>query len=81
MTNAGGVIPLATASSDLAFLSEESCLNSGCTGPTGAERYVVSGDVSSTVPEPGTFLLALPICALIASRRTWLKERFGSAKL
>ena len=75
MTDAGGTIDLAT--SGPGFFSEESCANSICSGPAGAERSVVSGDVSS-VPEPSTFLLLLPLCALIAALRRKRDERFGS---
>jgi hypothetical protein len=70
MTNAGGTINLATAGSGFEWYSEESCLDVFCTDGTGAQRYVVSGEVSTTtIPEPSTFLLALPLCALIALRR------------
>lgn len=68
MTDSGGTIALATASSGLPFFSEESCADATCTGPAGTTRFVVSGAVSSA-PEPASFLLVLPFCALIALRR------------
>ncbi|MSV28567.1 MAG: hypothetical protein EXQ52_07460 [Bryobacterales bacterium] len=76
MTNAGGTIGLDPAG---AYHSEESCDFADCGGPAPPQRDVVSGSVTaSTVPEPGTFVLALPAFALIASRRKWLSNRFGS---
>ncbi len=63
MTNAGGTINLATAASGLSWFSEEDCVNSTCTGPVGATRRITSGYVT-TVPEPGTFIVALPLAAI-----------------
>ncbi len=76
MTNAGGTIGFDLAAQ---FHGEESCNAPGCGGPAPPQRDFVSGSVTaSTVPEPGTFVLALPVFALIASRRKWLSNRFGS---
>jgi hypothetical protein len=75
MTDAGGTIDLAT--SGLGFFSEESCFDSDCSGPMPPFRSVVSGDVSS-VPEPSTLLLVLPLGVLIAALRRQRDKRFGS---
>jgi hypothetical protein len=74
MTDAGGTIDLATSGP---LFSEESCANPICGGPAGPERSVISGDVSS-VPEPNTFLLVLPLCVLMAALLRQREKRFGS---
>ncbi len=75
MTDAGGTIDLATSGAP--DFSEESCLDANCTGPAGLERSVISGNVSS-VPEPSTLLLVLPLGVLIAALRRQRDKRFGS---
>jgi len=75
MTDAGGTIDLATSGAPI--FAEESCANANCTGPAGLERAVISGDVSS-VPEPSTFLLVLPLGVLMAALRRERDKRFGS---
>jgi hypothetical protein len=71
MTDAGGIIELATAESGFLFYGEESCADASCTGPAGPERDVISGTVSSAMtPEPASLgLIGMGLLGLAAMLR------------
>jgi hypothetical protein len=83
MTDAGGTIDLVSNNNALAapWDVEASCWDNDnfCGGAAAPYRYLVDGDVTTAniTPEPGTLLLALPLCALFVGMRRQLTKRLG----
>jgi PEP-CTERM motif len=60
LTDAGGVaIDISGASGSVGTVQEANCLDATCTLPSGTVRSSDAGTVSSTVPEPASWLLLL----------------------
>jgi hypothetical protein len=68
LTNLGGTIDIIPRQPGFSF--EAQCASPSCSGPTGPLRDVTSGQVTTSVPEPGTLaLFGLSLAGIGAMRR------------
>jgi MYXO-CTERM domain-containing protein len=69
LTDGGGVVDISSDSGSVGTVQESNCLDAACTLPSGPVRSSNAGTVSSTVPEPASWLLLLGGLGLVLPLR------------